>query len=211
MQTHPRVLTSFTKATDNSLKVFASSVLNGLTGHPAFPNPPVPLTTLESAITAFSDARVAQEQGGTLATAEKKNKRDALVTLLRKLASYVQDNCDGNLATLLSSGFTAANTSRAQSPLPAPFIIQIFTVNTGQLLVKLRESIANAKCYEFRYAAVGADGSVGPWQNGGLNSNSRALALNGLIPGTRYIIQVRAIGGSTGYSDWSDLVRHMSL
>ena len=211
MQTHPRVLTSFTKATDNSLKVFASSVLNGLTGNTAFPNPIVPLTTLEPAITAFSDALVAQEQGGTLATADKNNKRDALVTLLRKLAGYVEDNCDGNLATLLSSGFVAVNTSRAQSPLPAPFIIQIFNGNTGQLLVRLREPIANAKCYELRYAVIGADNSPGPWQNAGLNSNSRALALNGLTPGTSYIVQVRAVGGSTGYSDWSDATSHMSL
>ena len=211
MTTHLRVLINFSRATDDSLKVIAITVHQGLTGNPAFPSPIVPLSALETAINAFSDARVAQEQGGTMATAAKKNKRDALVTLLRKLAGYVEDNCDGNLATLLSSGFTAASTSHTQSPLPAPFIIQIFNGNTGQLLVRLREPIANAKCYEFRYAAVGADGSVGPWQNGGLLSNSRALALNGLIPGTKYIIQVRAVGGSTGYSDWSDATSHMSL
>lgn len=37
------------------------------------------------------------------------------------------------------------------------------------------------------------------------------MPLNGLTPGTQYQVQVRAIGGSTGYSDWSDSVSHMSM
>ena len=208
---NPRVLTSFSRAADDSLKLFAVAVHQGLTGNPAFPNPTVPLPALEAAISAFSDALVAQVQGGTVATADKKDKRETLVTLLRKLASYVEDNCNGNLATLLSSGFVAVKTHHAQTPLAAPFILRLLNGNTGQLLVKLREPIANAKCYEFRYAAFGADNAPGPWQSGGLLTNSRALALNGLTPGTTYNIQVRAIGGSTGYSDWSDTTRHMSL
>jgi len=211
MKAHPRVLTSFTKAADDSLKVFAGTVHTGLTGNPAFPNPTVPLPALEAAIHAFADALVAQAQGGPVATADKKNKRETLVRMLRRLASYVEDNCNDDLATLLSSGFTAASTSHVQAHLAAPFIIQLLNGNTGQLLVKLRKPIANAKCYELRYAAVGADGSAGPWQNGGLNSNSRALALNNLTPGTSYIVQVRAVGGSAGYSDWSDATSHMSL
>ena len=37
------------------------------------------------------------------------------------------------------------------------------------------------------------------------------MPVNGLTPGTNYTFQVRAIGGSTGYSDWSDPVSHMSM
>ena len=211
MTSNPRVLTNFTKATDNSLKAFADSIHQGLTGNPAFPNPPVSLSELAAAIADYRDAQVAQEQGGTLATAIKNAKRDALVTLLRTLANYVEANCAGTLATLLSSGFTAASTSRAQTPVAVPFILRLLNGHTGELLVKLREPIAHAKCYEMRYAALGADGAPGPWQSGNLLTNSRALALNGLTPGTTYNIQVRAIGGSTGQSDWSALTSHMSL
>jgi len=32
-----------------------------------------------------------------------------------------------------------------------------------------------------------------------------------LIPGGNYQFQVRAVGGSTGYSDWSDPVSHRCL
>jgi hypothetical protein len=60
-------------------------------------------------------------------------------------------------------------------------------------------------------AALGAGGAPGPWQGGGLFTNSRSMPLNGLTPGTNYTIQVRAVGGATGYSDWSDPVSHMSM
>ena len=35
--------------------------------------------------------------------------------------------------------------------------------------------------------------------------------MTNLTPGTNYNIQIRAIGGSTGQSDWSALTSHMSL
>ena len=207
---NPRVLTSFSKTVDNSLPEVARTVIQGLTGNSAFPNPPVSLAELQTAITEFTDALVAQAQGGTLATALKKKKREALVTLLRKLAGYVEDNCNGNLTTLLSSGFTAASTSHTRMALDKPRSMRIVNGTSGQLLVRIKPC-ANAKCYELRYAVVGADGSIGPWQNGGLATNSRALALNNLTPGTTYMIEVRAIGGTTGYSDWCNASSRMSL
>ena len=163
------------------------------------------------AIDEFSEALSAQAQGGTVATARKKSKREVLVTLLRKLAGYVEDNCGGSLTVLLSSGFTAISTSHTRSALVKPHITRIMNgCYSGQLLVKINPS-PNAKCYELRYATVGSDGSIGPWQNGGLCTNSRALALNKLTPGTNYMVEVRAIGGATGYSDWCDATSHMSL
>jgi hypothetical protein len=37
------------------------------------------------------------------------------------------------------------------------------------------------------------------------------VVLTNLTPGGTYSIQGRAIGGSTGYSDWSDPVSHMAM
>jgi len=43
----------------------------------------------------------------------------------------------------------------------------------------------------------------GDWQGGGIHPQARKIVLAGLTPGTTYQIQVRALGGRTGYSNWS--------
>jgi len=53
----------------------------------------------------------------------KKNKRDAVIDLLVKLAHYVQDNCGQNPAALLSSGFQLATNNRAKSPVGKAAIV----------------------------------------------------------------------------------------
>ena len=204
-----RVLLGFTTAADHRLEDTAGAVIKGLTENAAYPSPPVTVAALQTALAAFTSALAAQEQGGTAATADKNNKREILVGLLRQLAAYVQMNCGADLAKLLSSGFEAVSANRSQHPLDTPRILSLDNGSTGQLLVKV-SPIANAKCYEVRFATL-TGGALGPWQNGGLYTNSRSMPLNNLTPGAMYQVQVRAIGGTTGYSDWSNPVSHMSL
>ncbi len=71
-------------------------------------------------------------------------------------------------------------------------------------------AVANAKCLGIRYATIIGQ-TVGPWQSGGMFTNSRSMALGGLVAGTNYAIEVRAIGGSTKYSEWCAGSSHMSL
>ncbi len=205
-----RVQLGFTNAPDHSLEETTGAIIDNLYGNLAYPTPPVAQAALQTALTGFTQAIAAQAQGGSAATAEKNNKREALIGLLRQLAGYVQEKCGNDLAKLLSSGFDAVSTNRAQSPLAAPSIRDILNGNSGQLLLRVGP-IANARCYEVRYAAIAAGGAPGPWVNGGLFTNSRSMPINGLTPGSNYTFEVRAIGGSTGYSDWSDPTSHMSL
>jgi hypothetical protein len=199
-----RVLLGFASAADHSLDE------TKLYGNAAYTTPPVTLVALQAALAAFTAAIATAAQGGPADTADKNSKRDDLIDLLRQLAGYVQTNCNNDLATLLSSGFDAVSTNHASSPLAAPTIKDIANGNSGQLVVRVGP-IANAKCYEVRYALIGSGGAPGPLQNGGLFTNSRNMPINGLTPGGNYQFQVRAVGGSTGYSDWSDPVSHMSL
>jgi len=74
-----------------------------------------------------------------------------------------------------------------------------------QLALRLKP-VNNARAYEVRL-------SYGPngWHAAGVFTQARRIVLNDLTPGTTYNIQARAVGGSTGYSDWSDPVSHMAL
>ena len=60
--------------------------------------------------------------------------------------------------------------------------------------------------YEGRSKTPGGD-----WEPGVFSSDSRRIVFEGLTPGTIYTVQVRALGGSTGQSDWSDPSSHMAM
>jgi len=186
----------------------ARAIIEGMTGNPSFPSPPVDLKTVQAALDDLSAALIAQPNGGPLATAEKKNKQEALILLLRRLRYYVEGHCGNDLSVLLSTGFQAAVTTRVRSPLANPSILNLGLGNSTELVLKVTP-IAHAKCYEVRMAAVGAGDSPGPWQTAGLFTNSRSMTIEGLTPGTTYMFQVRAVGGSTRYSDWSNPVSRM--
>jgi hypothetical protein len=186
----------------------AGAVITGLTNNLAFPAPTVELKAVQAAADDLNAALAAQTHGGAAATAEKNNKQEALIVLLRKLKHYVEDNCGNDVAVLLSSGFQAAATTRNRSPLANPSIVSVGPGNSAELVLKVTP-IARAKCYEVRSAALGAGNVPGPWQSAGLFSTARSMTIAGLIPGTIYEFQVRAVGGSSGYTDWSNPVSRM--
>lgn len=188
----------------------AGAIITGLAGNPSFPSPPVDLKTVQAAVDDLSAALAAQSNGGPAATAEKKNKKEALIRLLRQLRHYVEDHCGNDRSVLLSSGFQAAVTTRVRSPLANPSILNVGLGNSTELVLKITP-IAHAKCYEVRSAALSEGNSPGPWQTAGLFTNSRSMTINGLTPGTTYMFQVRAVGGATRYSDWSNPVSRMCM
>jgi hypothetical protein len=203
-----RVLLGFSNAAAHSVIERTDEVLAGLYSSPLWtpvppaPAPPVAQAALQTARDDFGEAMAHADMGGPTDTATKNNQRDVLVSLVRQLAGFVQENHGNDLAKLLASGFEAVSTNRSSVPLSQPDIRDILHGNSGQLLVRVGP-IANARNYEIQYALVGAGGTPGPWQSGGLFSNSRSMPINGLTPGAEYLFRVRATGGSTGYSDWS--------
>ncbi len=208
MSQHIRVADRFLQQSAEQLVTMAGAVVTGLTNNSAFPSPTVDLKAVQSAADSLNEALAAQTHGGTAATAEKNNRREALIEILRKVKHYVEDNCGNDLAVLLSSGFQAASSNRTRSPLANPSILGIDFGNSAELVLRVTP-IANARCYDVRSAPVGADNVPGPWQAAGLFTSSRSITIAGLVPGTTYMFLVRAVGGSTGSSDWSNPVSHM--
>lgn len=210
-----RVLLGFTNASDISASERGQAVHDNLYTSPLWAVPPnevIPVLKVDlfEALKQFNEAKAAADMGGPPETALKNNKRDILISLMRQLAGYVQENHGNDLAKLLASGFEAVSTNHASVPLEKPTIKEIINGMSGQLINRVSR-IDNAKAYELRYALVGAGGTPGPWIATLLFTSSRSMPVGGLTPGGMYLFQVRAVGGSTGYSDWSDAVSHMSL
>ena len=200
-----RVSLGFAKLPDTQLDNFTQTIINELTGNAAYPTPPVTLANLQTARTDFTTKIAAANVGGVFDTAAKNNSRNTLLGMLRKVAGYVQINCNDDMATLASSGFQAMNTNRASLPQPQPQNLSVTNGNTGELIASVKP-LANSSMYEGRAKQAGGD-----WMPGVFTGDSQHVTFDGLTPGTNYTIQVRALGGLTGQSDWSDPSSHMSM
>ena len=207
---HLHVSLTFMKATDQGVGVTAGHVSAQLYGNAAYPSPPVTQVALNAANAALTAAIVAQSTGGKAATAEKNNKRDALVGLLRLLASYVQLKHNDDLAVLLSSGFEAVVTSHPPAVLVAPTIIDIINGDSAQLIIRVA-AMKGVRMFKVRYAATGAGGVPGPWQDGGTHGDSQHILVINLTPGTNYAFEIQAVFGGETTSAWSNAVNCMSM
>lgn len=200
-----KVSLGFARLPDVELDNFAQGVVAAMTGNAGYPQPPVTMAALQAATDDFTDKIAKAQTGGPADTAAKNNSRQTLLGLLRLLSSYVQIACNNDMATLLSSGFQAQSTSRASSPLEQPTGLSIKNGTSGQLLASV-DPIKNTSMYEGRIK--GADGN---WLPSVFTGDSQHITFNGLTPGVVYTVQVRALGGSTGQSDWSDPSSHMAM
>jgi hypothetical protein len=200
-----RVSLDFAGYSDSDLDEFAGNVVASLTGNASFPTPPVVLADLDALVTAFHNAVLAALPGGIQLTAAKNAARTALLDALRKEASYVQTITNHDLDVLLTSGFYANSTNRAQSPLDAPVISKVDNLATTKFLVRLTP-VLNAKSYNVQTNTNG----TGTWTDAGIYTQARRIVLGSLVPGTTYSIRARAIGGSTGSSEWSNPVSLMA-
>jgi hypothetical protein len=127
-----------------------------------------------------------------------------LIAALRQTAGYVQSLAVTlTLSQVLTSGFDVVNTNKTQSPLDQP----VFTLDNSmpiQLAVYL-QSVTNAKAYQIQFSA-----GTGAWQEAGIYPNTKGIVLTNLTTGTIYNVRIRAVGGSTQYSDWSATMSKMS-
>ena len=198
---------AFGSITDNTLTTFARNVHTLLYAAAGFPNIPVTAPVLLATIEAFATAKAAQSSGGKAATAEKNNKRDALVIMLKELALYVQVASANNLAQLLATGFDAMSLNRTQYPLSKLAILRVMTGMSGEALVTFSTETIARGC-EIRVAEIGADGAPGDFRPTFFSTSSRNIAIEALTPGKLFAYQGRTVGGSTTYSDWSDQIVH---
>jgi hypothetical protein len=200
-----KVSLGFARFSDVELDNFAHGVIERMTGNATYPAPPVTLANLQTAKNDFTSKIAAAQAGGPSDTAAKNNSRQLLVGMLRQIGSYVQINCNDDMALLLTSGFEAQSTNRAQIVLAQPQALVLKNGLAGQLVASV-SPVKNTNMYEGRIK-----GPAGDWMPSVFTGDSQHIVFDSLTPGTMYTAQVRSLGGSTGQSDWSDPSSHMAM
>jgi hypothetical protein len=181
-------------------------VIDGLTQEAsAFPKLPFSVTQLTDLNATYGQALADMADGGPSTTAAKNIAREALVDALRDDALYVEIAAKNDLAVLLASGYKAASTNRAQNPLGQVEVIAVDPGQSGELKARVKAQ-KNVRAYEGRIKAAG--GEFGPSIS---FASSKAILFKGLTAGITYTLQLCALGGSTGKSDWSDPVSKMAV
>jgi hypothetical protein len=199
-----QVSRDFVNDTDSDLDEFANIVAQCLANSAAFPTPPVKPADLTALDVTFRDA-IAAATRDPQDTAAKDKAREAVLDALRKNANYVESIANHDLEMLLSSGYYANSTNHAQSPLDPPAITELSNLAGTQLLLRVTP-VTNARSYQVQTSLNGN----GAWAEAGIYTQARRIVLTNLTPGTVYNARARAIGGSTGYSDWSKAASQMA-
>jgi len=195
-----RAVMGFAAMIDALLVVLATAVLKGLTGNAAFPNPTIPLTTFANDITIYSNAVAAALDGGKSAKAVREKAKKVVVNDLRQLAMYVESNCNDDMATFISSGFTAKAKPTASGAVDVPMFKWLdYGTHPGEILVSVK-AVRGAKSYNLRYGPGTAPTS---WTVSSVGTTRKAIPIDNLNSGTLYAFQVQALG-LQGLSAWSD-------
>ena len=198
-----RAVMGFDALQNPDLIVLANSVVKGLTGNAAFTTLPIPIATFTNDVNTYSAAASAALDGGKNAKAVRDKERKVVIGDLRQLAVYVENNCNNDMATFTSSGFTAKAKASPTGPVAVPVIKTLdYGNNSGQILVSIK-AVAGGRSYNVRYAPVPAGGTPSAWTSMQVGSIRSAVTVSNLTPGTTYAFQVQALG-SAGLSDWSD-------
>jgi hypothetical protein len=199
-----KVSLAFAGDPDPEFDNFAAQHVTCMDGNLAFPEPTVKPADVDALQKTFHTALLAAGRGGTDLTAAKNEAREPLETALRLNAAYVQGRPGLTLSMLLSSGYVQVIYSHAQSQLDTP-TLTIDNGISGQLIAHT-PAVTNARSYQVQVSTP--DGKVLKTVD---STQGRNIVIPGLTPGIVYTLIARAVGGLTGYSDWSDPVSHMCM
>jgi hypothetical protein len=203
-----RVSLGYKRLPVEAIPPFAGWVVTCLTGSVVFINPPIPLVPavppnpdapvdMTTRITALQVAIKNYQDGGQLALTARNVALASVIEGLDVLAFYVQTIARFDRDLMLTSGFVPVSTNHGQSKLETPSITGVSNDTPTELDVHV-STVANSYGYEVQICT-----GAGAWTTVKYSQQARTITLTGLTTGTVYQVRVRALGGSTGQSDWS--------
>ena len=160
------------------------------------PFAPKDIVTLADTLTTTQAATIT---GGSVETAARDKAFNALANALNADANIVENVVGNDMEMLLATGYLPVSTNRSSSPLDDTSIVALMNNGTTQVLLRL-EPVVNARMYQVQTSVDGGK----TWLDWYVSQQARRIVLTNLVPGTTYLVRARAIGGSTGASNWTN-------
>ena len=201
MATKFKVLVSFTRMKDDELVVSASTIIGAMTGNEHFAEPTPTLESVQALLDDFSTKlAVSRRRGSPEETALKDESRLPLEAALRQLGYYVNSVAEGQLSTLLSSGFptNSGMNTRVQTPLKVEAVKLSDGRQSGQVRLDFQKQ-PKVLMYEYQYRAEGDE----QWSDRYATTSSRGNIIAPLAVAKVHEIRVRAVN-TRGVGDWSN-------
>jgi len=198
----PKLITNYGYLRDGDLAVLATRTLDALSTNTHFPPLDPPFAEYEPVARAYLNKQGITAAGGNLReTKEKDEARAALVTMMRRVTTYINNFTD--LASVqLSSGFYPAATPRSTGvPLPCEWTRIRTSRRPGEILLDF-PAIREAYEYEKQIADTLDETGQPLWQSAGSTSRSRGNFYAPVQDGVTYYFRVRA-RNKNGVSAWS--------
>ncbi len=194
-------------SSDAELIKKVQAIIVRLTNNPNFNKPAPGLDVVSATLAAFVTALAEAKKGDRELVVIKNVKRTELVAVLRKLANYVTDEANGDLAKLLSSDFPIQKPTRSKvgklNPPDSPKARH--GADSGTITASVTP-VYGASSYIWEVALSSAPTSpVASRTTIGGRCDFAALT-----PGQMYSVRVRAVGAA-GPSDFSDDAEIRSL
>ena len=136
--------------------------------------------------------------GGSVEKAARDTAFDALTAALNSDADEVEKVVKANMEMLLVTGYLPASNNHTSSPLDDTAIAGLFNNGSTQVLLRL-QPVVNAKAYQVQTSSNNGK----TWQDTMVSTKANRVVIPNLTPGTTYFVRARAIGGSTGASNWT--------
>lgn len=205
-----RVIVSFAKTKENDLAELAKLIVSKMTKNLYFTTPNPPLATIQTAITAFSDALLKCKDGTKEDTANKNVKKGILENYLTQLGNYVNSIADGDLGKLDSSGFPISKVPEPVGVLDAPKFLEItYGKKPGEIYVEAGK-VEKAKGYVLLYMPYPGSEDNQEWYSKIMLKSTGVVT--GLKSGTKYVFKVAAFGtesSETNSYNFTDIIEKL--
>ena len=182
-----------------------TDIIAGATGKAELATSPVTLAQLTTLKTEGQAALNAESLADDALSTRRTELADKFVEIRKAVDGFAQHAgtvYDHDKASLQAIGLDVASPPVPTGPLPAPSNLQSFTGDMeGTIHLQwdpvIRRDVYLAEC---------AQSAAGPWTSAYSGKRARTTC-SGLTPGAEYFFRVKAQGGTTQYSPWSDITK----